>query len=522
MLYKINSAIILTMQKFYITTPIYYVNAAPHIGTLYTTVAADIVARFKKLDGYDVKFITGTDEHGQKIEKAAEESNLQPQEFVDKTSAKFISLFKKMNIINDDFIRTTETRHKNTATALWNKLKQNGHIYLGKYTGWYSVRDESFYTDKELVNGKAPTGAEVEKISEESYFFDLSKWQKKLLELYKKNPEFVVPRWRLNEVIKIVEGGLPDLSISRINFKWGIPISDNPDHVMYVWLDALANYITALGYPNTETQNFKDFWPADVHMIGKDITKFHAIYWPAILMAADLPLPKQIVSHGWWTVKGEKMSKSLKNVIDPIVLMKDYGVDQVRYYMMREISFGEDGGFSEDSLICRANTELANKIGNLLQRSLTFAYKNFDRKIPKFETTELKDIYSTNTILQEASNLLEKTKKELESFKFNQMLEILIQFADTLNAYIDKQAPWQLKKTDKREAEKVLYISLEAIRYLAILLLPFIPESAEKMLDQMSVPKNQREFKHLNIQFALNDFNINEPTIIFDKICKTL
>ena len=510
------------MQNFYITTPIYYVNAAPHIGTLYTTLAADIVARFKRLDGYNVKFITGTDEHGQKIEQAAQKANLNPQEFVDITSAKFSKLFKKMHITDDDFIRTTQARHKKAAIAVWNKLKENGHIYLGKYTGWYSIRDESFFTDKELINGKAPTGAEVEKISEESYFFDLSKWKNKLLDLYKRNPDFVVPHWRLNEVINIVESDLPDLSVSRTSFKWGIPTPSNPNHVMYVWLDALVNYLSVLGYPNTKAKDFQNFWPADVHMIGKDITKFHAIYWPAILMALELPLPKKIVSHGWWTVKGEKMSKSLKNVIDPITLMENYGIDQVRYYLMRDVSFGEDGGFSDDSLISRANTELANKIGNLLQRSLSFVYKNFDKTIPAFKNAELQDLYLQNDILQEAENLLEKVKSELESFKFNQILEILVQFADSLNAYIDQKAPWQLKHSDKTETAKVLYTILEAVRYLAIILIPFIPESAEKMLDQMKLPKNQRQFKHLNIKFALKESAIDEPQVIFQKICKTL
>lgn len=507
------------MKNFYITTPIYYVNAAPHIGTLYTTLVADVIARFKKLDGYDVKFVTGTDEHGQKIEQAAQKSNLPPQEFVDKTAIKFSDLFHKMNIIYDDFIRTTELRHEQAAIALWNKLNENGHIYLGKYTGWYSIRDESFFTETELVNGKAPTGAEVEKISEDSYFFNLSKWQNKLLDLYKNNPDFVVPHWRLKEVINIVESGLPDLSISRTSFKWGIPTPDNKDHVMYVWLDALTNYITTLGYPNTNTEDFKKFWPADMHILGKDITKFHAIYWPAMLMAADLPLPKHIVSHGWWMVEGEKMSKSLNNVIDPIKLIEDYAVDIIRYYMMREMSFGEDGSFSHNSLIRRTNSELANKIGNLLQRSLSFVYKNFDRKIPNLTEEELQEIYNGD-ILQKASNLLSQVKKEFEKFKFNQALEILVEFANSLNIYVDHMAPWQLKNSN--QAKKILYTTLEAARYLAIILMPFIPESAEKMLNQMQVPKDQRSFKFLNIKFALPSSIINEPQAVFEKIYKTL
>jgi methionyl-tRNA synthetase len=510
------------MQNFYITTPIYYVNAEPHIGTLYTTLAADIIARFKRLDGYNVKFVTGADEHGQKMEQAAGQANLSPQEFVNTMSLKFSKLFNDMHITNDDFIRTTEERHKKAAIAIWNKLKENGHIYLGKYSGWYSVRDEAYFTDKELVDGKAPTGAEVEMISEENYFFDLSKWQKKLLELYEKHPDFISPSWRLKEISNMVEAGLQDLSVSRTSSHWGIPIPDDPDHTMYVWLDALTNYISALGYPDTNSEDFKSFWPADIHIMGKDITKFHAIYWPAILMAAGLPVPKKIVSHGWWIVKGEKMSKSLKNVIDPVALINEYGVDPVRYYMMREISFGEDGGFSEDSLILRANTELSNKIGNLLQRTLAFVYKNFDKRIPNFEGSELRAIYSDSSILQEASCLLDQVKKELDSFQFNRMLEILVQFADSLNVYIDQMAPWKLKHSDMKEAEKVLYITLEAVRYLSILLLPFIPESAEKMLYQLNVLKDQRSFKHLTMEFALKGSAINEPQVLFQKICKTL
>ena len=512
----------MTAQNFYITTPIYYANAAPHIGTLYTTLAGDIIARFKRRDGYNIKFITGADEHGQKVEKAAKEANLAPQEFVDKMAGKFITLFKEMHIVNDDFIRTTEQRHKKSAVALWDKLKENGHIYSGKYSGWYSLRDEAYFTEKELVDGKAPTGAEVEWISEESYFFDLSKWQKKLLDLYKKNPEFVVPRWRLNEIVNIVEAGLPDLSISRTAFKWGIPIPNDPNHVMYVWLDALSSYLSVLGYPDIESKDFKTFWPADIHIMGKDITKFHAIYWPAILMAAGLPLPKKIVSHGWWTVKGEKMSKSIRNVVDPFMLIEKYGIDPVRYYLMREISFGEDGGFSEISLISRANTELSNKIGNLLQRTLAFIYKNCDNRIPKFEGTDLKGLYSKTDVLQEATGLLERVKKELDSFQFNQMLEILVRFADTLNVYVDQQAPWTLKKSDRKTMEQSLYITLESFRYLAILLIPFMPESTEKMLDQMGIGKDLRTFKHLSMDFALKDSVISEPKAIFPKICKLL
>lgn len=503
---------------FYITTPIYYVNAAPHIGTAYTTLVCDVIARFKTLEGYEVKFLTGTDEHGQKVEKAAHDAGLTPHEFVDKMSEKFRFLAQKINTTNNDFIRTTEPRHYASAKAFWNKLKENGHIYLGEYSGWYSVRDESFYAETELIDGKAPTGADVQWISESSYFFDLSKWQDKLLEFYKNNPNFVMPKWRLNEVVKFVESGLHDLSISRTTFKWGIPIPGDEDHVMYVWLDALTNYISALGYPDTNAEDFKKFWPVDVHMVGKDITKFHAIYWPAFLMAADLPVPKQIVSHGWWLNGGEKISKSLGNVIDPLELIDGYGLDQFRYYFMREMSFGNDGNFTYESFINRTNSDLANKLGNLVQRTLSMVYKNCNQAIPEIGQDEILELYKSTPLLVAAAELFGKIKAEFELYEFHKVLESIFHFIDDINAYIDTNAPWELRKTNQEMMEKVLYVVLEAVRYAAILLLPFIPDSANNILDQLKVPTEQRIFEFLNIKFALKGQSIEAPVAVFPRI----
>lgn len=507
------------MTYFYITTPIYYVNSDPHIGTLYTTLACDVMARFKRLDGYTVKFVTGTDEHGQKIERSAKEFGAtSPQEFVDKMSSKFAELFRQANIEENDFIRTTQSRHKNAVTALWNKLKENGHIYLDKYSGWYSVSDEAFFAESEIVDGKAPTGSKVEWVSEESYFFDLSKWQDKLLRLYEDNPNFITPKWRASEVINMVKYGLPDLSISRTTFKWGIPVPGDNKHVIYVWLDALANYLTVLGYPDQTTDDFKHFWPCDAHVVGKDIIKFHAIYWPAMLMAAGLALPKQIVAHGWWIVRGQKMSKSLKNVVDPKEMMEKYGVDAVRYYLMREIPFGSDGEFSEENLVLRANTELANKIGNLLQRTLVLAYKNCDQKIPSVNASDVKNLYNQSEILQVIGNLVESIRNDMQNFRISQSIEHLLEFADRLNNYIDIEAPWKLAKTDHAKMSQVLYIVLEAMRYIGILMLPFVPISASRMLDQLAIPNNLRFLDKLNAEFALKSSDLQTPQPIFPRI----
>ncbi len=404
-------------NAFYITTPIYYVNDKPHIGHAYTTIACDVLARFKRLDGYDVKFLTGTDEHGQKVAKAAAEKGIEPIQLCDQNSKNFRDLAATLGISNDDFIRTTEERHVASCQALWKRLEGNGHIYLDKYAGWYAVRDEAYYDEGELTKGPdgerlAPSGAPVEWVEEESYFFNLSKWQDKLLALYDSNPEIIGPKTRYNEVYSFVKGGLRDLSISRTTFSWGIPVPGNDKHVMYVWIDALTNYITALGYPK-DGGDFATFWPEAHHMVGKDIIRFHCVYWPAFLMAADITPPKRVFAHGWWTVEGQKMSKSLGNAIDPNALVETYGLDQLRYFMMREIPFGNDGDFSESAIAGRINGELANEFGNLAQRVLSFIAKNCDGRLP------------------EPSEQIEDDR---------QLLDLAWQTVDRCRASIDKQA----------------------------------------------------------------------------------
>ena len=368
---------------YYITTPIYYVNDSPHIGHAYTTLACDALARFMRLDGRDVFFLTGTDEHGQKVEKAARDRGTDPQAFTNEVSERFRELARAMGFSNDDFIRTTETRHKRAVMALWEKLVEFGDIYLGTYAGWYSVRDEAFYAESELVDGKAPTGAPVEWVEEPSYFFRLAAWQDRLLRFYEENPDFVLPATRRNEVVSFVKGGLQDLSVSRTSFTWGIPVPGDSRHVMYVWLDALTNYISAVDYPDTDSPMWQRFWPADVHVVGKDILRFHAVYWPAFLMSAGLPPPKRVFAHGWWTVEGQKMSKSLGNVVAPAELIQKYGLDQTRYFLLREIPFGNDGDFSHAAMVRRLNHDLANDFGNLAQRVLTLIQRNCDAQVPE-------------------------------------------------------------------------------------------------------------------------------------------
>lgn len=503
------------MKNFYVTTPIYYVNDVPHIGSVYTTLAADVIARFKRLDGYNVKFMTGTDEHGQKVEKAALKVGMDPQSFTDKVSLRFREVFDLMNISYDDFIRTTESRHKKAATALWIKLLENEQIYLDKYSGWYSVRDEAFYNEDELVEGKAPSGAEVEWVSEESYFFKLSAYQDKLLELYEKQPDFVSPGFRRNEVVSFVESGLRDLSVSRTTFKWGIPIPGNNQHIMYVWLDALTNYLSVVGYPDVECKDFKAFWPADLHIVGKDITRFHAVYWPAFLMAAGIDLPKRIVSHGWWLIEGEKMSKSLGNVVNPLDLVNEFGVDATRYYLMREIPFGNDGNFTRHSFIKRINSELANNIGNLVQRTLSMIWKHCDGKVPQAS----KSIYDQKELLQFAESLIIKIRTQIDQQLIHIVIEDIIDLSNRANTYIDHQSPWTLKKTDEEKMKSVLYVLAETIRYIAIILQPFVPDSATKILDQLSISKDERKFKHLSRNYALKaGTEIPEPKGVFPRI----
>lgn len=505
-------------NHYYITTPIYYVNDTPHIGHAYTTIACDVIARFMRLNGKEVKFLTGTDEHGQKVEKSADKHGLSPEEFTNKLSLSFRKLGEVLNINNSDFIRTTEQRHKDSVKAFWQQLVASGNIYQGTYAGWYSTRDEAFYSESELQeNGLAPTGATVEWVTEESYFFALSKWQDKLLDFYDANPNFIQPKSRRNEVISFVKGGLQDLSISRTSFKWGIAVPDDEQHVIYVWLDALTNYISALGYPDLN-EDFAKFWPADAHVIGKDILRFHAVYWSAFLMAAGLELPKTIVAHGWWTNEGEKISKSLGNVIDPIKLIEEFGLDPVRYFLMRGVIFGNDGDYAHSSLVQYNNSELANKIGNLLQRTCAFIYKNCDAKMPQVNADYIKELYETEFFI-ELQSIVTRSVKEMENFNINNVLDNIIKIAEQSNVYIDQQAPWALKDTDPAKMHQILYRLVESLRYIAILLQPFIPDSAAKMLDQLGISVTERDFSCLNIEFAIKaGRQIEKPEGIFPRL----
>lgn len=490
-------------KPFYVTTPIYYVNDSPHIGHAYTTLACDVLARFKRLDGFDVKFLTGTDEHGQKVEKSAKAAGMECQAFTDKVSQNFRDLARVMNFSNDDFIRTTEPRHTRACQALWIELEKRGQIYLDKYSGWYSVRDEAFYGESELSVGKngdklAPTGAPVEWVEEESYFFRLSAWQDRLLELYDRNPDFIAPQSRRNEVISFVKGGLQDLSVSRTTFDWGIPVPGNDKHIMYVWLDALTNYITAAGYPD-RVDDYAKWWPADLHMVGKDIVRFHAVYWPAFLMAAGLEPPRRVFAHGWWTNEGQKISKSVGNIIDPLHLVEKYGLDQVRYFLLREVPFGNDGDYSHRAMVGRTNSELANDYGNLAQRVLSMIAKNCDGVVPQRRRFNEDD----QELLDAAANLLPKLRDLMDRQLFHDGLETIWQVIRAANGYVDRQAPWALRKTDPDRMQVVLYVLAEVIRHLAILTQPFMPESSAKLLDQLAVPVERRNFAALTAMAAL-------------------
>ena len=501
-------------RKYYLTTPIYYVNDVPHIGHAYTTLACDVLARFKRLDGFDVLFLTGTDEHGQKVEKAAEAVDMKPQAFTDKVSQNFRDLLPFMNISNDDFIRTTETRHKAAAQAIWHRLMKNGHIYLDKYSGWYSVRDEAYFSEGELVDGKAPTGAPVEWVEEPSYFFDLSQWETKLLQFYKDNPDFIAPVSRRNEVVSFVSSGLRDLSISRTSFNWGIAVPDDEKHIMYVWLDALTNYITATGFPDEEQNLYRKFWPASLHMVGKDILRFHAVYWPAFLLAADLEPPKRVFAHGWWTNEGQKISKSLGNVIDPVQLIETYGLDQVRYFLMREVPFGNDGDFSKSGMVNRINSDLANDLGNLCQRVLSFVYKNCNATVPKNMGFTPDD----SKLITHAYEILPKLREDYNSQLFNVALERVWGLVAASNKYIDEQAPWKLRKTDPDRMHTVLYTLLETIRCIGILLQPIMPGSSEKILNQLAVDTSKRSFAALNSNDGLEaGTSLQKPNPIFPR-----
>ena len=508
-------------KSYYITTPIYYPSAKPHMGHAYTSIIADFFARFKRMDGYDVHFLTGTDEHGLKIQRSAEKQDLDPMKFCDKISQTFKDLSVTLNLSNTDFIRTTEERHKKSVQHLWSELEKNDDIYLSKYSGWYSVSDEAFYNEDEIIDKNKNkiaivSGSLVEWIEEESYFFRLSKWQDNLLKFYEKNPEFISPNSRKNEVISFVKSGLKDLSISRKAFSWGIKVPNNPDHVIYVWLDALTNYITALNYPNIKDDLYKKFWPASLHLIGKDILRFHAIYWPAFLMAAKIPLPKKIYGHGWILSGDEKMSKSKGNILDPLEIIETYGLDQLRYYLIKEISFGNDGSISKDRLEDCINSDLANNYGNLCQRVVAFAEKNCSSKIPNLKEFNDDDLIMLNNFTENLSSL----RDEIDKQNINFYTDFIINALFEANKYFNDQEPWK-KKEDRERLDAIIYTSLEMIRKISFMLYPIIPNSVKKALTIFNIKIEDIDFESIGSHnYLKTGDNIKKINILFKKIEK--
>ena len=508
-------------KNYYITTPIYYPSAKPHMGHAYSSIIADFFARFKRIDGYKVYFLTGTDEHGLKIQRAAEKKGVEPLAFCDEISKTFENLSKTLNLTNNDFIRTTESRHKNSVQYLWEELKKNDDIYLSKYSGWYSVSDEAFYNEDEIedldnkkvaISSKSP----VEWVDEESYFFRLSKWEKPLLEFYEKNPDFISPASRKNEVISFVKSGLKDLSVSRKSFSWGIKVPNDNEHVIYVWLDALTNYISALNYPNKDDELYKKFWPASVHLIGKDILRFHAIYWPAFLLAAKITPPKKVYGHGWILSNEEKMSKSKGNILDPLEIIKQYGLDPLRYYLIKEVSFGNDGNISQERLEDCINSDLANNFGNLCQRVSAFVIKNCDSKVPekiKFENDDIK-------ILDEYSQNLDKLRSEIDNQNINYYIDYIVNRLFEANKYFNDQEPWK-KKDDKIRLNTIVYTTLEIVRKVTFLLYPIIPQSSLKALKIFNLEEKDVIFQSIgNNEFLKKGSAINKIDILFNKIEK--
>src|SRR5262245_45531125 len=485
-------------KPYYITTAIAYPNGAPHIGHAYEAIATDTIARFMRLDGRDVFFLTGTDEHGIKMLQTAAKENLTPRELVERNVPRFQAMVKRFNCSNDDFIRTTEARHYRSSEAIWERMEAAGDIYLDKYSGWYSVRDEAYYDESETrVDDKGqrlgPHGTPVEWVEEESYFFRLSKYADKLLELYRRVPDFVLPRERLNEVASFVRGGIQDLSLSRTTFDWGIKVPGHPKHIMYVWVDALTNYITAVGFPDTASEKFKKYWPADLHVIGKDIVRFHAVYWPAFLMSAGVEVPRRIFSHGFLFNRGEKMSKSVGNVIDPFALADAYGVDPLRYFLLREVPFGQDGNYSHEAIVARINADFANDLGNLAQRSLTMVARQLGGALRAPGAFSDAD----KTLLAAADAIVEKAREAMKTQQLHQVLNAAWAVVADANRYFAGEAPWALAKTDPARQATVLYVTAEVIRQVAILAQPFIPVSAGKLLDLLAIPATERQFSAL-------------------------
>ena len=504
-------------KNFYITTPIYYPSGKPHMGHAYSSIVADIFARFKRIEGFNVLFLTGTDEHGQKIQKEAEKNKKEPKIFCDEISETFRSLTKTLNLTNDDFIRTTEPRHFKSVNEIWKRLVNSGDIYLDKYSGWYSVSDEAYYDEDEIeekdgLKTSKISGSTVEWVEEESYFFKLSAWQKKLLNYFEKNKEFILPQSRRNEVIRFVEKGLKDLSISRTSFSWGIPVPENKKHVIYVWLDALTNYLSALNFPDTNDKKYKSFWPADVHIIGKDILRFHAVYWPAFLLAAKLPLPKRVFGHGWILSDEKKMSKSLGNMLAPIEIIRNYEVDQLRYYLIKEVSLGNDGSISMENLKNCINNDLANNYGNLCQRVFSFIKKNCNNKVPKTNNFKETDTKLINNIKDNIPKLIDLINKQ----NLNEYIKTVVNFSFEANKYFNDSEPWLFKKKNPERMNTILNTIVEQIKNISILLNPIIPISTKKVLNTINISDkdilietikkenvidNNKELKNLDILF---------------------
>jgi methionyl-tRNA synthetase len=505
------------MKNFYLTTPIYYPSAKPHMGHAYSSISADVIARFKRIEGYDVNFLTGTDEHGLKIQRAAEKQKKNPKDFCDEISKNFIELAKKLNLTNTDFIRTTEDRHKKTVAKLWNILEEKDEIYISKYSGWYSVSDEAFYTEDEIEiksDNKVSkvSGSKVEWMEEESYFFRLSKWQEPLLKYYEDNPDFISPLSRRNEVISFVKSGLKDLSISRTSFKWGIPVPNNKKHIIYVWLDALTNYISALDY--FEKDNKNQFWPADVHIIGKDIIRFHCVYWPAFLLAAGINPPKKVFAHGWILSGEEKMSKSKGNILDPLEIIQNYGLDEIRYYLMKEVIYGDDGKITPENLINCINSDLANNIGNLYQRICSIVHTKLNSIIPKCSPSEKVDLKIVNLVEENLDSLL----KTFNKFEIHNYLKNIIQLCSEVNKYVNDSAPWSIKEDNIEKRNVIIYAVLEFIRKVSILLQPIIPEKCKIILDSLNIKEDERFIKNINKNFALKqEIKIQKINILFKK-----
>ena len=497
--------------SFYITTAISYPNGSPHIGHAYELIATDAIARFKRLDGYDVFFLTGTDEHGQKMLQTAAREGISTQELADRNAAVFRAMGPALNASNDDFIRTTEERHKRASQAIWQRMEAAGDIYKDSYSGWYSVRDEAYFAENEtVVSGdgvrRGPTGTPVEWVEEESYFFKLSAYQDRLLALYEESPDFIGPEERRNEILSFVKSGLRDLSVSRTTFDWGIQVPGAPKHVMYVWVDALTNYITATGFPD-EGGERRHFWPADVHIIGKDIIRFHAVYWPAFLMSAGLPLPKRVFGHGFLFNRGEKMSKSVGNVIDPFTLAAHYGVDQLRYFFLREVPFGQDGNYSHEAIVNRINADLANDLGNLAQRSLSMIAKNLNGVMPAFAQPEASD----RELLEQAYGLVDKARAAMNDLALHTLLAETWKVVADANRYFASEEPWIKRKTDQARFEAILAVTAEVLRVIAIIAQPTIPESAGRLLDLLGVPADLRMFSHTNAGYRVDAGTILPP-----------